>query len=96
MRSGICGGEGEAEGEGDERVDAGEEEVGCDGGEVAPGDEVCEVERRVAARRKVLEVDGEEEGEREEGDNDQVDEANGGGWGRDGRAEGTSDRVSEF
>ena len=85
-------GEGNLEGEADEGVGEGEEEVGCYGGGVAEGDEVGEPERWVGfvGRGVGVEevgVDGHEEGEGEEGDDDQVDEADTDGWDGDGGVE---------
>lgn len=52
----------------DEAVGQREEDVGGGGGGVAPEDGLVELEGRVAARVEVLQVDGEVEGEAEEGD----------------------------
>lgn len=72
-RGGV--GEGDLEGEGDERVGEGHEEVGRHGADPAHDDELPELDGRVLpARRDELGVDGQEEAEAEEGDDDEVDE----------------------
>ena len=71
--------EGDLECQGDERVGQGHEEIGDNGGDPAPDDELLELERRVARRSDKLHMDGEEEGEREEGEDDKIDEADGDG-----------------
>ena len=82
-------GEGDLEGEGDEGVGEGHEEVGDYGADPAHDDELPEFDGRVrTARGDELGVDGHEEGEAEEGDDDEVDEADGDGGSGDGRGEG--------
>lgn len=80
--------EGDLEGEGDEGVGEGHEEVGQYGADPADEDEFPEFDGRVPSGGDELAVDGQEEGETEEGDDDEVDETDGDRWGGDGRIEG--------
>lgn len=82
-------GEGDLEGEGDERVGEGHEEVGRHGADPAHDDELPELDRGVLpARCDELGVDGQEEAEAEESDDDEVDETDCDCRGGDRRAEG--------
>ena len=80
-------GKGDLEGEGDEGVGEGHEEVGEHGADPADDDEFPKFDGRVSAWGDELGVDGEEEGEAEEGDDDEVDEADCDGWGGYGGVE---------
>ena len=74
-RRGRGVGDGDLEGAGDEGVGEGHEEVGGHGAGPAHQDELPELDGRVRpAGGDELEVDGQEEGEAEEGDDDEVDE----------------------
>jgi len=66
----VC--EVDLESHGDEGVGEREHEVGGDGGEPAPEDELRELERRVVDGLQVLHMNGQVEGEAEEGNDDKI------------------------
>ncbi len=75
--------EGDLEGQRYHRVGERQEEVDRDGGHPAPDDGLPEAEGGMAGWDHECDVDRHEEGEAEEGDDDQVDQAD--VYGRDGR-----------
>lgn len=80
--------EGDLEGEGDEGVCEGHEQVGEDCAHPADEDEFPEFDGRVPTGGDEPAVDGYEEGEAEEGHDDEVDETDCDRWDGNGRAEG--------
>ena len=93
-RSGGVG-EGDLEGEGDERVSQGHEEVRQHGADPADEDKFPEFDGRVPSGCDELAVDGQEEGEAEEGDDDEVDETDCDCWSDDRRVEGAETEHGE-
>ena len=87
--------EGNLEGERDEGVGERHAEVGRHGAEPADEDELPELDGRVPDWGHELAVDGQEEGEAEEGDDDEVDEPDGDGRRRGRRAEGPQTELGE-
>lgn len=92
---GVPAGEIDLKGERDEAIGERQENVGGNGGEPAPADQLPELERRVAFGLEVLEVDGQVEAEGEEGDDDQVDQADAHGGRGDVGVEGPQVELRE-
>lgn len=77
---GIAAGEVDLEGQADERVGQGEEEVRRNSRAPAPEDQMGEFEDGVSLGSEVSKVDWQVESEGEEGDDDEVDQADRDGW----------------